>query len=220
MKKILQAINEVMQEVGYVQKDKKNKFHNYNYAGEGSLLQTLRPAIVKAGLILIPSMDEVSQVDDYGNTTVKMSYTLAHKDGEVWPDKISAFGCGNDKNSKGGVGDKGLYKGLTGANKYFLFKLFQIETGDDPEKDTGDDPEKKNGTNKKGKAPDKKLQPITEAQQRGFINWLKDNNIPNFMALEAMKSHSIAKSANIPASLLEQLKDEIVGIALQGEGHE
>ena len=34
------------------------------------------------------------------------------------------------------MGDKGLYKAITGANKYFLFKLFQIETGDDPERDT------------------------------------------------------------------------------------
>jgi hypothetical protein len=52
----------------------------------------------------------------------------------VWPHKVRAIGTGNDKN-KNGVGDKGTYKALTGANKYLLFKLFQIETGDDPEKD-------------------------------------------------------------------------------------
>ena len=44
---------------------------------------------------------------------------------------IIAAGCGGDRN-KNGVGDKGLYKALTGANKYMLFKLFQIETGNDP----------------------------------------------------------------------------------------
>ncbi len=132
-KSITTALHEVMQKVGYVQKQGENKFHGYKYAGEGDLLAVLRPAMVEAGLILIPSGKTKSEIDNYGNTVVEVEYTLAHKDGDVWPEKIVAFGCGNDRNSKGGVGDKGLYKALTGANKYLLFKAFQIETGDDPE---------------------------------------------------------------------------------------
>jgi hypothetical protein len=62
-----------------------------------------------------------------------MDYSLAHVSGEIWPKPIRIPGCGNDKNSKGGIGDKGTYKALTGANKYLLFKLYQIATGDDPE---------------------------------------------------------------------------------------
>lgn len=141
--KILAALNEIMGSVSYVQKQGKNAFHNYKYAGEGHLLEVLRPAMVKAGLLLIPSHRAVTPPDEYGNTTVTIDYTLAHKDGEVWPEKITVVGCGNDKNSKGGVGDKGIYKAATGANKYLLFKLFQIETGDDPEKDSEHD---KDGT--------------------------------------------------------------------------
>lgn len=132
MTAITQALHKVMSKVGYVQKGSKNDFHGYNYASEADLLEALRPAMLDAGLLLIPSAVEQSPVDQYGNTQVVMEYTLAHKDGEVWPDKIRALGCGNDKN-KGGVGDKGTYKAITGANKYLLFKLFQIETGDDPE---------------------------------------------------------------------------------------
>ena len=41
-------------------------------------------------------------------------------------------GAGNDRNSKG-VGDKGIYKALTGCNKYALLKALQLATGDDPE---------------------------------------------------------------------------------------
>ena len=141
--KILAALNEIMGQVSYVQKSGTNKFHNYKYAGEGHLLEVLRPAMVKAGLLLIPSHRAVTPPDEYGNTTVTIDYTLAHKDGEVWPEKITVVGCGNDKNSKGGVGDKGIYKAATGANKYLLFKLFQIETGDDPEKESEHD---KDGT--------------------------------------------------------------------------
>ena len=133
--KIAAALHEVMGKCSYVQKKKRNTFHNYNYAGEGDLLEVLRPAMLDAGLLLIPSGVERSDVDDFGNTHVTVEYTLLHKDGDVWPEKIRAFGTGNDKNSKGGIGDKGTYKALTGANKYLLFKLFQIETGDDPETD-------------------------------------------------------------------------------------
>ena len=133
--KIIVAIHEVMKKVGYVQKKGRNEFHKYNYAGESELLEALRPELLEQGLVLIPSGQSISEIDANGNTHVAIDYTLAHTSGEVWPEKIRAFGCGNDRSSKGTVGDKGTYKALTGANKYLLFKLFQIETGDDPEKD-------------------------------------------------------------------------------------
>lgn len=134
---ILRALNAVMQEAAYVQKTGSNDFHGYRYASEADVLERLRPAMVKHGLILIPSVQQVSGVDQHGNTTVSVHYTLAHISGAVWPQPIIAAGCGGDRN-KSGVGDKGLYKALTGANKYMLFKLFQIETGNDPEETQGD----------------------------------------------------------------------------------
>jgi hypothetical protein len=133
--KIASAIHAVMQDVPYVQKTGKNEFHRYRYASEADLLDKLRPALIKHGLILIPSAQEASPADQYGNVTIRVEYTLIHKDGDVWPEKIGAIGCGNDRSKDGKVGDKGVYKALTGANKYLLFKLFQIETGDDPEQD-------------------------------------------------------------------------------------
>jgi hypothetical protein len=131
--KIAAALHEVMSKVSYVQKTGKNAFHGYKYAGEADLLAVLRPAMVEAGLMLLPSVKSVSPVDEYGNVSVLMEYSLVHREGEVWPEKIGAAGMGNDKAKNGSVGDKGVYKAITGANKYVLFKLFQIETGDDPE---------------------------------------------------------------------------------------
>ncbi|MBL8644420.1 MAG: ERF family protein, partial [Rhodospirillaceae bacterium] len=162
--KILRALHEVMGKVGYVQKKGKNEYQGYKYAGEGNLLEILRPAMVEAGLLLIPSHRTVSQIDQYGITTVCVEYTLAHKDGEVWPEKIVAYGTGGDKN-KNGVGDKGLYKAATGANKYLLFKLFQIETGDDPEKDSEHD--------KDGGSAGEVLS-ITQAQANELAGLLKE----------------------------------------------
>lgn len=132
--KIAAALHEVMSKVAYVQKTGKNAFHGYKYAGEADLLDKLRPAMIEAGLLLLPSGQSVTPVDEHGNVTVSIAYTLAHKDGDVWPHPLVAFGAGNDRN-KNGVGDKGVYKAITGANKYLLFKLFQIETGDDPDQD-------------------------------------------------------------------------------------
>lgn len=134
---IIRALNCVMQEASYVQKTGENDFHKYSYATEADVLERVRPAMVKHGLVLIPSVQQVSAVDTHGNTTVSVHYTLAHVSGAIWPHQIIAAGCGNDRN-KNGIGDKGLYKALTGANKYLLFKLFQIETGDDPEDSQAD----------------------------------------------------------------------------------
>lgn len=131
--KIATALHEVMSKVGYVQKTGKNAFHGYKYAGEADLLDKLRPAMVEAGLMLLPSVKFVSPVDEHGNVIVNMEYTLVHKDGDIWPEPLGAAGMGNDRAKNGSVGDKGVYKAITGANKYLLFKLFQIETGDDPE---------------------------------------------------------------------------------------
>lgn len=134
--KIATALHNVMAKVTYVQKGSENKFHGYKYVSEADLLEKLRPALIEEGLILIPSVEMVRPMDEHGNTVVDMKYEIVHKDGDIWPHLIRVAGCGNDRSKNGTVGDKGLYKAITGANKYFLFKLFQIETGDDPERDT------------------------------------------------------------------------------------
>lgn len=137
--KIAKALMDVMRKVSYVQRTGKNSFHNYTYAGETDLLDKLRPAMMEAGLMLLPSVQHVSPIDDFGNTHVQVAYTLIHQDGDIWPEKLVAAGTGNDKAKNGTVGDKGVYKAITGANKYLLFKLFQIATGDEPEQASAHD---------------------------------------------------------------------------------
>lgn len=137
---LVSALIAVMQATGYVQRTGKNAFHGYSYATEADVLDKLRPAMIENGLILIPSVDGEPRTDEHGNTHLVMAYTLAHVSGAIWPQPIRVPGCGGDKSTKTGtVGDKGTYKAMTGANKYLLYKLFQIATGDDPEMETGDD---------------------------------------------------------------------------------
>jgi hypothetical protein len=119
----------VMRDVGYVQKAGHNDFQNYKYATEADAIGALRPAMIKHGLCMIPSVESVEQ-DEWGNTNVLMHYRILDEEGNFL--SFRAAGSGNDKNSKG-VGDKGIYKALTGASKYALLKTFMMETGDDPE---------------------------------------------------------------------------------------
>ena len=99
---IATALGRVMERARYVQKTKRNTFHNYSYAGESDLLDVVRPAMVEAGLILIPSVTTVSRPDEHGNVDVVVEYTLAHTSGAIRPEKIVAVGCGNDFSPKTG----------------------------------------------------------------------------------------------------------------------
>jgi len=160
-------INRVMTDVGYVQKKDENKFQKYKYAGEGALLAALRPAMVRHGLVLFPSVENVSPIDEYGNTTVTIEYTLTHAPtGAVWPKPLKAVGVGNDRNSKGGVGDKGVYKAITGTNKYMLFKLFQLETGDDAEKADNQEGKAKTGDMEKVMSYIRTIHPSASEEDR------------------------------------------------------
>lgn len=164
---IIKAIHEVKSKVQYVKKDGSNEFHGYKYASEAALIAALHPAIQEAGLVIIPNGEQLLLPDDHGNTHIFMTYTLAHISGDVWPEKIRAYGAGGDISKAGKIGDKGTYKALTGANKYFLRQLFQIETGTDPEKegakdkaDKTDKTNKTTTTNSKGHEGKR----VTEAQ--------------------------------------------------------
>ena len=125
---ILGALAKVMGEVEFLAKDDTNPHFKYAYVSEAHALATLRPAMLRAGLFLIPSVDELRTPrtpDDSNRTHVLVNYTLAHSTGVVWPEVLTFAGCGQDTQ------DKGVAKGMTMANKYMLFKLFQIPTVDD-----------------------------------------------------------------------------------------
>lgn len=133
--KITQAMQQVREKVGYVQKTGTNQHFKYSFAGDADFLRAIRPAMVEAGLLMLPEHEIVSLDEKTGNAYVRINYTLAHKDGDIWPFKVVSVGCGNDRTKDGRDGDKAIPKALTAAQKYALRHLFQIETGDDPEED-------------------------------------------------------------------------------------
>lgn len=136
MKQILEALLKAASDVSYVQKKGYNDFQKYSYATEADVLEVVRPAFIKHGLMMIPTVDSVMH-DEHGNTHITVRYDVYHESGETL--SFVMAGSGNDRNSKG-VGDKGIYKALTGCNKYAYMKALGLATGDDPEVEAKPEP--------------------------------------------------------------------------------
>jgi hypothetical protein len=125
-----QKIARITGHVGTIPKKGYNAFHKYHYVTEGDLVGAVRQYLSAAGIAIIPDVVKVKlyrQDTENPITEVIIKYTVS--DGKE-SFSFRMPGHGADK------GDKGVYKAITGSQKYALMKLFKIETGDDPESDT------------------------------------------------------------------------------------
>jgi len=131
---LYKKMHAIMERVDFIKKDKKNDFHNYDYASEEIIKKTLHAELVKEKVLFLLSANEV-KIDTASEkplTHVKFFYQFIDVDtGEAIN---GAFvGTGEDK------GDKGTYKAITGAIKYILTSTFLIPTGNDPENSATED---------------------------------------------------------------------------------
>lgn len=143
-KNIHEAINEVMQEVGYVQKGKPQGSQlNYTYAGERALIQALRPSMVSHGIYMYVKQVKDVKREQYTtakgtqmtNSTITAVVSFVHAPSNTYIDAEST-GEGSDS------GDKSQNKAMTGLYKYALRQTFCIETGDDPDQFSSDEQER------------------------------------------------------------------------------
>ena len=131
---------EVTLAVDRIPKRGRNTFHNYDYATEADIAQAIRSELASRGVTLSPSLQgyERERLPDRQTkeglkpggflTTARIRYSFTDSEsGEILD--CDWAGTGEDG------GDKGLYKAMTGAHKYFLMKFFMIPTGDDPERE-------------------------------------------------------------------------------------
>lgn len=144
VKSLAVKLAQVMQQVKYIQKRGFNKFHKYHYATEADVNEAVQEHFSKLNIIMIPSLksQEVREVTTRSKnteyvTTVHMDFTLIDGDsGESLT--FSMSGSGQDP------GDKGIFKAISGCQKYALMKMLMIPTGDDPELD--EDPQQRGNT--------------------------------------------------------------------------
>lgn len=116
-----------------VQKTGYNNYDKYSYVTEADLASPLRAALAAENVAIVTSVEEATITEvktgagkDAFRAIAKVRVTLI--DGDT-NERIETtyYGVGDDR------GDKGLYKAITGATKYALYKLFLVPTGDDPE---------------------------------------------------------------------------------------
>lgn len=133
-KKLLQVINAIS---GKVNKSGYNSFQKYKYVTEGDLIDAVREELVKNGLMITTSVVSSLTSQEEGSDQYMTHVILEHnivdvESGEVH--SVRSAGSGADKL------DKGVYKAITGANKYFLLKTFLLSGDDDPENDAAGKP--------------------------------------------------------------------------------
>lgn len=132
-KNIHEAINAVMEEVGYVKKQKSQDV-KYTFAGEAALIGALRPAMVEHGVYMhVSKIENVSREHLTTKSGTQMVNTLTtgvvrftHAQSGTF---IESWATGEGFDS----GDKSANKAMTGLYKYAMRQTFCIETGDDPD---------------------------------------------------------------------------------------
>lgn len=138
------AIAAVMAEITPVEKGGWNKFQSYSYARIQDLMGVLTPLMGKHGIVVFQNEEGREMFDDGKAIAVRYRFTIVHKSGEIWPERILQTGLSSCRNTKDGFDDKSLNKCHTAARKYFLLSLFQIPTED---AEDGDDQGNARGAN-------------------------------------------------------------------------
>lgn len=122
--------------VGVIKKDGENKFQHYNFQSEGAIKDAVKPALIKAGLVVKFSYEIVNQYDRTtgkggNNHFVDLMGTFTVTDGH---DEMTFTipGSGQD------TGEKAMVKASTSAQKYFYKQMFNITDTEDSDPDTND----------------------------------------------------------------------------------
>ena len=128
---------QIMGEMRNVPKSGFNQAQKYAFVRESDVAERVSELLSAAGIWINQTVLSHTREPLYTTqsglqmwlTTVEVEYQFVDGDtGEVTPARMYP-GTGAD------TGDKGLYKALTGSEKYFLMKSFLVSTGDDPEAD-------------------------------------------------------------------------------------
>jgi len=136
--KLLKKLHNIMVAVESIPKNGWNDKQKYAYALEADVLEAFRKELIKENIFITSSLMKVeSKPEGWGIlTTVTMAYIIYDLESD---ETLSVQFAGQGMDG----GDKGIYKGYTGANKYFLLKTFWLPTYEDPENDDSQIPPQK-----------------------------------------------------------------------------
>lgn len=136
---IYEKIHQVMTDIQYLQKDgfvETGNGKGYKAMTDEKVASTLRPALLKARLVILPVSMETARTDEditdkFGNvkknrvTDCSVKYRIYDIDNPSDYVDVVSSGTGVDTQ------DKGIGKAMTYARKYMLLNTFLIPTGND-----------------------------------------------------------------------------------------
>lgn len=123
---IYQRLHAVMQEVDYIQKEKRQGMR-YSIVSHDAVTAKVRPLMVKHGVVYFPTNFKLEQVGN--RTQLSCDVVFQNIDDRADFMAVSTAGYGIDDQ------DKGPGKAISYAVKYALLKALGLETGDDPDID-------------------------------------------------------------------------------------
>ena len=138
MKTLAKKLVAILSETNSIPKAGWNEFHKYAYHKEEDVSVALKKLFVSHGVFVSTSVVESTitpHTSAKGKPMLMAKVRLEHvfmciDSGETHT--VYSVGTGDDE------GDKGIYKALTGANKYFLMKNFMLSEHNDPENESSD----------------------------------------------------------------------------------
>lgn len=124
---IHQRILAIMSDISYICKGDKTVNGQYRFVSHDQATEAIQPLLVKHGVTSIPTVTGYSQ--EGNRTCVDVTVRFSNADEPTDGILVTFFGYGVDS------GDKGPGKAISYACKYAILKVFNIATGDDPDKD-------------------------------------------------------------------------------------
>lgn len=187
--------------VGVIKKDGENKFQHYNFQSEGAIKDAVKPALLKAGLVIKFSYEIVNQYDRTtgkggNNHFVDLMGTFTVTDGH---DEMvfTIPGSGQD------TGEKAMVKAGTSAQKYFYKQLFNITDTDDSDPDANDSAASKG--------------PITKTKQptgsNGVIDHATVKTLKDMMVRQLKLMPATNKNGDPKPKTVNELADIWIGLA-------
>lgn len=127
MKELLSKIHKINEQVQCVEKGGKNTFAKYSYSRLGDILAPIRPLLTRFGLVVTqstsPIHNTVEVIDGKYYTSSACTCTTTVYDIESGQNiSVESVGFSMDK-----AGDKAAYKAITGARKYGITEMFNLD---------------------------------------------------------------------------------------------
>lgn len=128
-----------MNDVKYVEKGLKTVNGNYRFVSHDQVTAKIHPYLVKHGITIIPCLHEMRQDGNRTEVLLNVSFVNADEPRDNLTVRYPGYGIDGGGFNKDGkpvpVGDKGPGKAISYAYKYALLKVFNLETGEDPDND-------------------------------------------------------------------------------------